>query len=170
MTPAPALIVEPVLSDALFFVATVSSLGFQVTVAHNFQEGLDRLRVPPVLLIADIRLGEYNGLHLVMRGKSLRPDLATIVTSAVADSGLQSDAEQLGTTFLLKPTTTAELRAAICRTVLRTADSPAGPLRAPFERRHAKRRGAAHAAYQQNRRSGDRRRDVVPLIQQTPSV
>ena len=72
MTPAPALIVEPVLSDALFVVAVASSLGFQVTVANNFQEGLDRLRVPTVLLIADIRLGEYNGLHLVMRGKSLR--------------------------------------------------------------------------------------------------
>lgn len=170
MTPAPALIVEPVLSDALFLVATASSLGFHVTVADNFQEALDRLRVPPVLLIADIRLGEYNGLHLVMRGKSIRRDLAAIVTSAVADSVLQSEAEQLGTTFLLKPITTEELRAAICRTVLRTADSPAGPIRAPFERRTAKRRGAVPAAHQPDRRTGDRRRDVLPLIQQAASM
>lgn len=170
MTPAPALIVEPILPDALFFAAVVSSLGFHVTVADKFQEGLDRLRVPPVLLIANIRLGEYNGLHLVIRGQSIRPDLAAIVTSAVADSGLEPEAERLGTTFLLKPTTTEELRAAICRTVLRTAGSPAGPIRAPFERRHAKRRGAAHAAYQLNRRIGDRRRDAVRLIQQSPSM
>lgn len=170
MTPAPALVVDPVLSDALFLVATVSSLGFHVTVADNFQEALDRLRVPPVLLIADIRLGEYNGLHLVMRGKSIRRDLAAIVTSAVADSVLQSEADQLGTTFMLKPTTTEELRAAICRTVLRTADSPAGPIRAPFERRTAKRRRAAPAASQPGHRIGDRRRDVLPLIQQAPSM
>ena len=170
MTPASALIVEPVLSDALFLVATVSSLGFHVTVADTFQEGLDRLRVPPVLLIADIRLGEYNGLHLVMRAQSIRPDVATIVTSAIADSGLQSEAERLGTTFLLKPTTTEELRAAICRTVLRTANSPAGPPRAPFERRQAGRRGAAETAYQLGHRIADRRRDVLPLIQQSPSM
>ena len=170
-TPAPVLIVQPVLSDALYLVATVSSLGFHVTVADNFQEGLERLRVPPVLLIADVRLGEYNGLHLVMRGKSIRRDLAAIVTSAAADSVLQSEAEQLGATFMLKPTTTRELRAAVCRTIFRTADSPPDPIRAPFERRQAERRGAIPAAYQPDRRIVDRRRrDALRLIRQAPSM
>src|SRR5688500_11415223 len=79
--PAPsALIVEPVLLDALFVVATATSLGFQATVAATFQEGVERLRLSPLLLVTDLRLAEYNGLHLVLRGKSAKPDLAAIVT------------------------------------------------------------------------------------------
>jgi CheY-like chemotaxis protein len=91
MASASALIIDPVLSDVMFAVAAASSLGFRVTVADSFQEALERLRVPPALLIAHIRLGEYNGLHLVLRGKAARRDLAAIVTSGVADRVLQAD-------------------------------------------------------------------------------
>ena len=55
MAPA-ALIIDPVLPDVMFAVAAASSLGFRVTVADSFQEALERLRVPPALLIAHIRL------------------------------------------------------------------------------------------------------------------
>jgi two-component system response regulator RegA len=165
---ASALIVEPILPDALFTVETVSSLGFHVTVADNFHDALERLRVPPALLIADIRLGEYNGLHLVLRGKAVKRDLAAIVTSAVADSVLQSEAEQLGATFVLKPTTTEELRAAICRTLLRTSSEPIHP---PFERRQAERRTSSDPFPAPDRRVGARRRDILALIQQaTPNL
>jgi len=161
---ASALIVDPVLSDALFSVAAVSSLGFHVTVADNFHEALERLRVPPALLIADIRLGEYNGLHLVLRGKAVKRDLAAIVTSAVADAVLQSEAEQLGATFVLKPTRTEELHAAISRTLLRTTE---GPIRPPFERRREERRVALLPFDYPERRVAPRRRDIQMLIQQT---
>src|SRR5688572_21457030 len=142
MPPFSVLIVEPILPDALFLVAAASSLGFHVTVTATFQEAVERLRVPPLLLMADIRLNEFNGLHLVLRGKSVKPDLAAIVTSAVADPVHQSEADRLGATFVLKPVSSEELRAAICRTVLRTVDSPFDPLRPPFERRKGERRGA----------------------------
>src|SRR5262245_7473596 len=128
MAPASALIIDPVLSDVMFSVAAASSLGFRVTVADSFQEALERLRVPPALLIAHIRLGEYNGLHLVLRGKAAKRDLAAIVTSGVADQVLQTEAEQLGATFVLKPTTTQEFNAAICRTLLQATG---GPIRSP---------------------------------------
>jgi two-component system response regulator RegA len=164
MTAAAALIVEPVLPDALALVEAASSLGFHVTVADTFQEALERLRVPPALLIADIRLGEYNGLHLVLRGKAARRDLAAIVTSAVADSVLQNEAEQLGATFVMKPTSGQELRAAICRTLLRTS---AGPVRPPFERRQIERRMLARPFSHPERRKAVRRRDVLLVIQQS---
>ena len=164
MASASALIVDPVLSDALFSIDAVSSLGFHVTVADSFHEALERLRVPPTLLIADIRLGEYNGLHLVLRGKAAKRELAAIVTSATADSVLQSEAEQLGATFVRKPTTADELRAAICRTLLRAGTDP---IRPPFERRQADRREAIHPYPHPERRVGPRRRDVLLVIQQT---
>jgi ActR/RegA family two-component response regulator len=166
MAPASALIIDPVLSDVMFSVATATSLGFRVTVADSFQEALERLRVPPALLIADIRLGEYNGLHLVLRGKAARRDLAAIVTSGMADLALQAEAERLGATFVLKPTTAREFSAAICRTLLQGPDSPGGPIRSPFERRASDRRSTPPGAHHPERRKGSRRRDVVQLIQQ----
>lgn len=166
MAPASALIIDPVLSDAMFSVAAATSLGFRVTVADTFQGALERLRVPPALLIADIRLGEYNGLHLVLRGKAAKRDLAAIVTSGVADLVLQSEAEQLGATFVLKPMATRELRAAICRTLFQGADSPGGPIRPPFERRTSDRRSGMPEMREPERRAGPRRRDVLQLIQQ----
>jgi CheY-like chemotaxis protein len=166
MASVSALIVDPVLPDALFSVDAVSSLGFHVTVADNFHEALERLRLSPALLVADIRLGEYNGLHLVLRGKAAKRDIAAIVTSIVADSVLQSEAEQLGATFVLKPTTTEELRAAICRTLLRTTS---GPVRPPFERRKTERRGSLRP-FEPDRRVGSRRRDVLTRIQQVATT
>jgi CheY-like chemotaxis protein len=164
MAPLSALIIDPVLSDVMFSVSAASSLGFRVTVADSFQEALERLRVPPALLIAHIRLGEYNGLHLVLRGKAARRDLAAIVTSGVADQVLQTEAEQLGATFVLKPTTAQEFNAAICRTLLQATG---GPIRSPFERRTSDRRSTSPAdAPHPERRKGTRRRDVLQLIQQ----
>ena len=170
MAPASALIIDPVLSDAMFSVAAATSLGFRVTVADTFQEALERLRIPPVLLIADIRLGEYNGLHLVLRGKAAKRDLAAIVTSGVADPVLQPEAEQLGATFVLKPTTARELRAAICRTLFQGTGSPGSPIRSPFERRTSDRRATQPAVHHPERRGGSRRRDVLQLIQQVAPV
>ena len=164
MASASALIVDPVLPEALFSIGAVSSLGFHVTVADNFHEALERLRVPPTLLIADIRLGEYNGLHLVLRGKAAKRDLAAMVTSSVEDSVLQAEAEQLGATFVRKPITSDEFRAAICRTLLRAGTEP---IRPPFERRQGDRREASHPIPHAERRAGTRRRDVLLLIQQT---
>lgn len=170
MAPASALIIDPVLTDAMFSVAAATSLGFHVTVANTFQEALERLRVPPVLLMADIRLGEYNGLHLVLRGKAARRDLAAIVTSGIADPVLQPEAEQFGATFVLKPTSAQELRAAICRTLFQGTSSLGGPIRPPFERRTSDRRSTLPAWHHPERRTGPRRRDVLQLIQQDALV
>jgi DNA-binding response OmpR family regulator len=163
---AAALIVEPSIADAVFLVTTLSALGFSVTVSDRFQEAKARLRVPPALLVTEIRLGEYNGLHLVLRGKSARVEMAAVVTSRVTDSVLQAEAERMGATFVLKPITLEELRAAICRTVLRTPEAP--PIRPPFERRRTDRRAAA-APHHQERRLATRRVEVTKLIQEALS-
>ena len=162
---AAALIVEPVLADAMFLVNAVSELGFHVTVTATFQEAVERLRMSPMLLIADIRLGEYNGLHLVLRGKAARRELAAVVTSAVADPVLRAEAEQLGATFVLKPSTPEELRAALCRTLFRPTGSAEPPIRPPFERRKVERRAAPRPYLHPDRRQNPRRRSVLSAIQ-----
>ena len=164
-TRASALVVEPSLAEALSVVSMLSQLGFRVTVGDNFHEAKARLLMRPALLVTELRLGEYNGLHLVLRGKSTRSDMAAIVTSEIADPVLHAEAERLGATFVLKPVTAEDFRAAVCRTLFRLADSSAEPIRPPFERRGGNRRTVPPAEHDPERRVSDRRRDVTTLIQ-----
>ena len=164
MSAPSALIAEPVLPDALFLITTVSALGFHVTTVDTFQSAVQRLRTSPTLLVADIRLGEYNGLHLVLRGRAVNPNVAAVVTSGTDDPVLRRDAEQLGATFVVKPTTASELRAAICRTWRRDPEASKEPIRSPFERRRSERRHLTEPMAEDRRRGGERRRPVEQLI------
>ena len=158
--PLTAIVVEPTLEDVWFVVSSLADRGFHVTVAEDFLEAKTLLdRHPPALLITSLRLHAYNGLHLVLRGKAARPDMAAIVLSAVADSVLQAEAERMLATFVRKPTTTQEFLAAVYRTLFRSADDTA-PIRPRFERRIAQRRRPAAAMRDAERRVAERRRDL----------
>ena len=157
-----ALVVEPSAADAVWIALMLSELGFRVVVSDSFQDARAQLTVPPALLVTELRLGEYNGLHLVLRGKSAHPDLAAIVTSRIDDPVLYTEAEQLGATYVLKNAGSQEFRAAVLRTIFRT--DPEEPVRPPFERRSANRRRKAIPNHQPELRVGERRRKVLPLI------
>lgn len=164
--PVQALIVEPALADVLLLVPILSALGFQITATESFHEAKQSLRSPPQILITEIRLGEFNGLHLVLRGKSSRADMAAIVTTDVEDPVLQAEAEAMGATFVRKPVSATELEAAICRTVLRSRESPFLPVRAPFERRTVNRRRTQAISLVSDRRASDRRAEARARIAQ----
>jgi DNA-binding NtrC family response regulator len=80
----------------------LSAAGFRVLTSANFEEGRELLdaEVPPALLIVSVRLGPYNGLHLVIRGKLDHPGMALIVTSEDFDAGLEEDAARYGAIHL----------------------------------------------------------------------
>jgi len=157
--PMTALVVEPLLDDALTLAPVLSALGFQVTTTESFKEATHSLRTPPKLLIADIRLGEFNGLHLVLRGRSARPDMAAIVTSTIDDPVHRAEADAMGATFILKSSTVEELQAAIFRTVFQSVLSSA-PIRSPFERRKSIRRSLPSDGFTPERRRIERRSDA----------
>lgn len=78
--------------------------GFSVIPLPSFLEA--RRIMPfakPDVVIADVRLGEYNGLQLAVQAQALDPAPAIIVTSGFGDPVLQAEAERLGASFLLKP-------------------------------------------------------------------
>lgn len=157
---ASALVVEPHLGNLLFVLSTLSSVGFDVTVAHTFKDGKSAIAAArPSLLLTDIRLHEYNGLHLVLRARDLWSQLPVIVISEVDDRVLQHEAEQLGATFVTLPTPKPELIAAVIRTMLAGPDSQL-PLRPPFERRRGERRVLA-GGKTPDRRAQERRRDLA---------
>ena len=168
--PANALVVEPSVAETLVLVSSLSDLGFQVTVSDNFRDARARLMSAPALLVTELRLGEYNGLHLVFRAKSIRSNIAAIIRTQIADPLLQLEAERMGATFVLKTTSPGEFRAAVSRTLMRKMDS-FEPIRPPFERRHRERRAArAMPDNRPERRVSERRVDISNVIRRGPET
>jgi DNA-binding response OmpR family regulator len=78
--------------------------GFSVVPLPSFSEA--RRIMPfakPDVVVADVRLGEYNGLQLAVQARELDPPPGIIVTSGFDDPVLKAEAERLGAIFLLKP-------------------------------------------------------------------
>jgi len=160
---ATALVVEPVLTSLLAILSTLASLGFDVLVAESFKDAKGALRAArPSLLVTDIRLHEYNGLHLVLRGQTMWPGLPALVTSPTDDPVLRAEAARLDSTFVTLPVSPVELHAAICRTVFRSSAAPRDPIRPPFERRHSERRSpSGPSSIAGKRRVAERRRPTL---------
>ena len=60
---------------------TLSAAGFEVTLVDRFDAARARLMSdPPAVLLTAIKLGEFNGLHLVLAAKTADPRIAAIVT------------------------------------------------------------------------------------------
>lgn len=94
------------------------SLGFTFAVADDFHEAKRLLTAqPPDLLVTHLRLGEYNGLQLVLRGKMTRPAMAAIVVVDVADPVLERDAAEMNAMLMLSTADRDEWVAAARRAI-----------------------------------------------------
>jgi DNA-binding NtrC family response regulator len=79
--------------------------GYHASGASTFQEARRSLASgSPDLVIADERLGEFNGLHVILLARAEHPELSAIVTTAALDRGLEADAKSLDVLCVLKPT------------------------------------------------------------------
>ena len=94
-------------NDVVGLTDTLSVLGhagYHARGASTFAEARHRLAGrSPDLVIADQRLGEYNGLHVILRARATHPDLNAIVTTGARDRGLEADATSLGVECVLRP-------------------------------------------------------------------
>ena len=74
---------------------------FTVFAAATFVEGRNALaKERPDLLIADVRLGEYNGLQLLASVTRVTP---AIIITGYPDPVLEADARRMGADYLVKP-------------------------------------------------------------------
>ena len=95
------LLVDDDTSTRLGLAELLTDAGYNTRAVGTFEEGLRALRSEtPDLLIADVRLGAFNGLQLLV--SSPRPVPAIIITG-FADPVLESDARQHGAEYVLKP-------------------------------------------------------------------
>ena len=57
----------------------------------------------PSILIADVRLGDFNGIQLGLLARRIRTDVRVLIISGWDDSVLRRETEQFGAAFLQKP-------------------------------------------------------------------
>ncbi len=86
-------------------VELLRSAGYLATGCRQFEEAVHAMATAqPDLLVVDVRLGEYNGLHLIHRSRRSHPRMASIVISAHLDPIIEREATHAGAAaFLLKP-------------------------------------------------------------------
>lgn len=96
-----------VATDSVERLATTSVLdeaGYGVTAVDSFERARLQLATrAPHVLITDVRLGSFNGLHLVWEQSFRRVAAPAIVMHDCGDAALESDARELGCLFLVKP-------------------------------------------------------------------
>jgi DNA-binding NtrC family response regulator len=91
------LIVAPSPALAENLISWVVPEGYRPSVATTFQSANRHLRTHPQVLITQVRLHEYNGLHLALNAR--KAGIPAVVVGD-ADSVLARDAEQVGATFI----------------------------------------------------------------------
>ena len=97
------LIVEDDQGTLSGWVELLRSAGYLVTGVSSYEEGRQELAMMPDLLITDVRLGVYNGLQLLMRGRMMNPRLQAIVITGYADQIVRREAVYLQAEHLEKP-------------------------------------------------------------------
>jgi DNA-binding NtrC family response regulator len=80
----------------------LSAAGYRVVTSTSFADGKTLLEAedPPALLIVSVRLGAYNGLHLVIRGRLDRPGMAAVLASDTHDPILAAEAARYGAAYV----------------------------------------------------------------------
>src|SRR6185295_2398326 len=113
------LIVDDNVTTRGGLVKLLTDAGFETVTAASVPEAMRSLATaPPHLLITEIRLEGYNGLHLVAMAP--KPIPAIVITS-FADRGIEADARRLGAEYLAKPVSPGELYATVQRTLSNAA-------------------------------------------------
>ena len=97
------MIVEDDQGTLLGWVELLRAAGYFVTGVSSYEEGRQELATMPDLLITDVRLGVYNGLQLLMRGRMVNPRLQAIVVTGYADHIVRREAVYLQAEHLEKP-------------------------------------------------------------------
>jgi DNA-binding response OmpR family regulator len=82
----------------------LADAGYLVIQSSSFADARQRLALTkPDVLMTAVRLGGFNGLHLVISCRATLPGTVAILTHAVHDAALQADASEHQAVYLVKP-------------------------------------------------------------------
>ena len=146
----PAALIVDVEPRSLFDLSRAfRAAGYRTLGATSFAEA-KRLLITeqPHVLVADVRLGDFNGIQLLMLAREVRPGISAVITNPFMDSVLAEETRRLGGVFLVKPLDFRDLLEAVQSTPQTRAES---------NRRQADRRNTAISGFQPERRIAERR-------------
>lgn len=86
---------NPALATALL--SWLGSAGYELAIVTTFAAAKALLETEPALVIAEVKLGEYNGLHLALKARAA--GIPAIVIGP-RDPVLRKDAEELGASYV----------------------------------------------------------------------
>jgi CheY-like chemotaxis protein len=86
---------NPALATALL--SWLGTAGYELAIVTTFAAAKALLETQPALVISEVKLGEYNGLHLALKARAA--GIPAIVIGP-QDPVLQKDADELGATYL----------------------------------------------------------------------
>jgi DNA-binding response OmpR family regulator len=102
-TSRRVLVVAPNQSVADRVVGWASSEGHLAMVCTDFTEAKPELEArPPDLLVTELKLGAYNGLHLAIRAQAGGHHTPTIIIGE-PDAQLEAEAHQLHAEYISQP-------------------------------------------------------------------
>ena len=88
--------------------------GHQVTPCSTYADAQSLLSAGTYdLLVTDVRLRSFNGLHLVAKTRSEQPDIGIIIMTAYEDSMMELEARRYNAHFVRKPIKPAEFLQAV---------------------------------------------------------
>jgi DNA-binding NtrC family response regulator len=106
--------------------ALLYDAGYAVVSASSFQAARMALDcVEPDVLIADVRLDDFNGLHLAILSSLERPRTRVIITHASADASLEREAERCKAVFVVNPLANPDFLPAVRSALLKAVPPPA---------------------------------------------
>src|SRR6478735_4822433 len=114
---------NPALATALL--SWLGSAGYELAIVTTFAAAKALLETRPALVISELKLGEYNGLHLALKARAL--GIPTLIVGP-QDVVLQKDAEELGATYLTSVLRRSQVLELVAERIAPTADVAGVPV------------------------------------------
>lgn len=110
MLAAPDVLVVDDSLERSGIVTDLKGGGYRVSSAGTFEQATAIIAAtPPHVLVTEVRLGAFNGLHLIIRSRAHRADTIAIVHTAYPDPVLEAEARLLDAEYFARPVDRAAL-------------------------------------------------------------
>ena len=117
--PYRVLVIEDDENALAGIVELLTESGYDVTPAAKYEEAKELLsRGTYDLLITDVRLRSYNGLHLVMKVREESPDTGVIIMTGYDEPLMELEASRYNAQFVKKPIKASALLEAAQRSLV----------------------------------------------------
>jgi len=131
-TERTLLIVEDDSSFQQRLARAMEARGFEVTTAESVAEGLQQVeKKTPAFAVVDLRLGDGNGLDVILALKQRRPDARAIILTGYGNIATAVTAVKIGAVdYLAKPADADDVAAALLAIDGHKAEPPEHPMSA----------------------------------------